>query len=99
MFPRIPSTFHFCWHHRNLGGFPDGLDGKESACSGRALGLDPWVGEDPLEKQMAAPSSILAWEIPRTEEPGGLQSMGHKQSDMTEWLSTCTHTHTHTHTY
>ena len=48
---------------------------------------------------MAAPSSILAWEIPRTEEPGGLQSMGHKQSDMTEWLSTCTHTHTHTHTH
>ena len=33
---------------------------------------------------MAAPSSILAWEIPRTEEPGGLQSMGHKESDTTE---------------
>ena len=32
--------------------------------------------EDPLEKGMATPSSILAWEIPRTEEPGGLQSMG-----------------------
>ena len=33
-------------------------------------------GEDPLEKEMATHSSILAWEIPWTGEPGGLQSMG-----------------------
>ena len=32
--------------------------------------------EDPLEKEMATYSSILAWEIPWTEKPGGLQSMG-----------------------
>ena len=32
--------------------------------------------EDPLEKEMATHSSTLAWRIPRTEEPGGLQSMG-----------------------
>ena len=32
--------------------------------------------EDPLEKEMASHSSILAWRIPWTEEPGGLQSMG-----------------------
>ena len=32
--------------------------------------------EDPLEEDMATHSSILAWRIPRTEEPGGLQSMG-----------------------
>ena len=32
--------------------------------------------EDPLEKEMATHSSILAWEIPRTEKPGRLQSMG-----------------------
>ena len=32
--------------------------------------------ENPLEKEMATNSSILAWEIPRKEEPGGLQSMG-----------------------
>ena len=32
--------------------------------------------EDPLEKEMATHSSILAWEIPWTEEPSGLQSMG-----------------------
>ena len=33
-------------------------------------------GEDPLKKGVATHSSILAWRIPRTEEPGGLQSMG-----------------------
>ena len=33
-------------------------------------------GEDPLEKEMAAHSRILGWEIPWTEEPGGLQSIG-----------------------
>ena len=32
--------------------------------------------EDPLEKEIATQSRILAWEIPWTEEPGGLQSMG-----------------------
>ena len=32
--------------------------------------------EDPLEKEMTTRSSILAWEIPWTEEPGGIQSMG-----------------------
>ena len=36
--------------------------------------------EDPLEKEMATPSSILAWKIPWTEEPGGLQSMGSHKS-------------------
>ena len=35
-------------------------------------------GEDPLEEGMATHSSILAWRITWTEEPGGLQSMGHK---------------------
>ena len=35
--------------------------------------------EDPLEKKMATHSRILAWEIPWTEEPGGLQSMGSKR--------------------
>ena len=43
--------------------------------------------EDPLEKGMAMHSSILAWRIPRTEEPGRLQSMGLQESDMTEQLS------------
>ena len=41
---------------------------------------ETWVGslgrEDPLEKEIATHSSILAWRIPRTEEPGGLQYKG-----------------------
>ena len=46
--------------------------------------------EDPLEKRMATHSSVLAWSIPWTVEPAGLQSMGRKESDMTEGL-TLTH--------
>ena len=44
--------------------------------------------EDPLEKEMAIHSTILAWKIPWTEEPGRLYSpWGHKESDMTERLT------------
>ena len=39
--------------------------------------------EDPLEKEMAAYSSILTWRIPWTEEPAKLQSMGSQESDST----------------
>ena len=57
--------------------------GKESAAMQetqvRSLGQ-----EDLLEKEMAAHSSILAWEIPWAEELGGLQSMGRKELDTTE---------------
>ena len=42
---------------------------------------------DPLEKEMATHSSILAWRIPWTEEPGELQSTGYKESDTTEQLT------------
>ena len=45
-------------------------------------------GEDPLEEVMATHSDTLAWRIPWTEEPGGLQSMGHKELDVSERLST-----------
>ena len=44
-----------------------------------------YLGEDPLEKKKAIHFSILAWEIPRTEEPGGLQSLGQRKSQT--WLS------------
>ena len=44
-------------------------------------------GEDPLEKEMATHSSILAWRIPWKEEPGSLLSMGSEESDMTEQLT------------
>ena len=42
--------------------------------------------EDPLEEGMATHSSVLAWRIPWTEEPGGLRSIGLQESDSTEWL-------------
>ena len=55
--------------------------------------------EDPLEKEMATHSSILAWEIPwhgqRSLE--GYSPWGRQESDMTEQLSRHTHTNTHTH--
>ena len=62
---------------------------KESACNaGDEVQFLGW--EDPLKKEMSTRSSILAWRIPWTEEPGGLQSM---------WLQRVRHnwaTHTHT---
>ena len=48
----------------------------------QSLGLD-----DPLEEGMAIHSSLLAWRIPWTEEPGGLQSTGSKESDTTETVT------------
>ena len=66
-------------------GFPGGAEVKASACNvgdlGRSLGQ-----EDPLQKEMTTYSSILAWRIPWTEELGGLQSTGCKESDTTERL-------------
>ena len=59
----------------NIKSIPPPSGGIESACNAetqvRSLGQ-----EDPLEEGMAIHSSILAWRIPWTEEPGGLQSMG-----------------------
>ena len=76
-------------------GAPGGWEGKDSACNAGAL--DWSLGqEDPLEKEMATHSSILAWRIPWTEELGGLQSTGSQRVGH-DWV-TNTHTHTHTHT-
>ena len=59
--------------------FPGGASGKELTRQTQET-EEPWVQslgwEDPLEEGMATDSRILAWEIPRTEEPGGLQSIG-----------------------
>ena len=60
--------------------------GKASACNAGDPGLIPGR-EDPLEEEMVTPSSILAWRIPWTEEPGGLQPMGSQESDTTERLN------------
>ena len=55
-------------------GFPGSSEGKESACNAGDQGSIPGSGRSPGEG-MATHSSILAWRIPWTEEPGGLQSM------------------------
>ena len=57
--------------------------------------------EDPLEEGMATHSSILAWRIPWTEEPGGLQSMGlHRvRHEATTYHAACTHGDPHVHLF
>ena len=76
----IPGSGRFPWRRDRLPtsvflGFPGGSDGKESACNVGDLGSIPGLGRS-LEEDMANLSSILAWRIPWTEEPGELQSMG-----------------------
>ena len=56
-----------------LNGLPGSLSGKQFTCNA-GNGFNAWVGKIPLEKKVKIHSSILAWEIPWTEEPGGLQS-------------------------
>ena len=59
--------------------FPDGSEVKEPACSARDIRrrrVRSLGWEDPLEEEMATHSSIPAWKISWTEEPGGLKSMG-----------------------
>ena len=51
-----------------------------------------WVGNIPLEKEMATHSSIFAWRISRTEELGGLQSMGSQRVGYDSTANTHTHT-------
>ena len=60
-----------CFNFRLNYGLSGGSDGKESTCNAGDLG-----GEDPLEKEMAAHSSVLAWKIPWREEPGHHSSWG-----------------------
>ena len=56
--------------------------------------------EDPVEEEMTTLSSILAWRIPRTEEPGWLQSMGTQSQAQLNWLSTqYIYIYVYTHTY
>ena len=74
-----------------------GASGKECACPCRRLKeacVPSLGGEDPLEEGMETHSSILAWRIPWTEEPGGLGSHSVAESDTTEVTS---HALLHTH--
>ena len=56
-------------------GFPGGSDGKNLPTM-QETRVQSLGQEDPLEKEMATHSSILAWKVQWTEEPGGLQSKG-----------------------
>ena len=88
----VSSTFVFSPTHIHtpllkhlvkLMGFPGGSDDKESARNVEDLGSIPGSGRSPREGN-GSHSSILAWKIPWTEEPGRLQSWSRKESDMTE---------------
>ena len=61
-------------------GLPRWLSGKDSASARQEIHVRSLSGEDPLEKETAAHSSILAWEILWIEEAGGLQSVGSQKS-------------------
>ena len=68
-------------------GFPGGTSGKEPACRCRRhkrYRFDSWVRKIPQEEEMAIDSRILAWRIPRTEEPAGYSPWGRKESDTTK---------------
>ena len=91
----MTERLHFHFHFNLTHGFPGGSlvknqpanardAEKATSIQGGTLQVELLQGlEDPLEKEMATPSNILAWETPWTEEPGGLQSMGSQESDMT----------------
>ena len=96
-FPRFSFHLFFStgWrlHILEFCSFPGGLNGKESDLQCRRPRFSPWVRENPLEKGMAIHSSNLAWEIPWTEEPGRLPSMGLQR--VGHYWSNLTHTYTH----
>ena len=84
-YPDYCAESHVNRYSESRQGFAGNSVGKDSAVQEtwvRSLG---W--EDPLEKEMATPSSILAWRILRTEEPCGPQSMRSQESDTPEQLS------------
>ena len=74
-------------------GFPGGTVVKNLPVNAGDTGDEGLITgwEDPLEQDMATDSSILAWKMPWTEEPGGQQSMGSQRVDTTEQLSMRTH--------
>ena len=69
--------------------FPNGSEGKESACNAGDTGDAGSISGG----EMATHSSILTWKIPWTEEPVGYSPKRCKESDMTEQLSTAQYTH------
>ena len=88
---RIIETIHSQRQFFHLQGNENGFFGGASLIAQLVKNLpamqETWIQflgqEDPLEKEMAHHSSILAWRIPWTEEPSRLQSMGLQESDTT----------------
>ena len=77
--PHSPVNYtHFIDKQTEAWVFPHGSAGKESACmqETQEMQVQPLGQEDPLKEEIATHSSILAREIPWTEEPGGLQFKG-----------------------
>ena len=75
-------------------GFPGGASGKEptSQCwRCWRQEFNPWVRKIPWRRAWQTHSSVLAWEIPWTEEPGRLQSTGRRESDTAERLTLSHH--------
>ena len=70
----LSSFFFFNHHYLWLGGFSDGSSGKESCIAGDTDLIPEY--KDPQGEEMATHSSILAWGMPQTVEPGGLPSVG-----------------------
>ena len=71
-------------------GFSGDANGKESTCQCRRRKkhwFDPWVGNIPWRRSWQPTAVLLPGESPRTEEPGGLQTMGLQRADTTEQLS------------
>ena len=97
LIPKLSFFFFFYLKYSWFIGFPGSSAGKESACNAGDLGSIPGlrrslIGKIPWRKAWYPTTVFLPRESPSTEEPGGLQSMGIKESDMTEWLSTARHT-------
>ena len=95
---KTPKWYFGNGHHQSTwlpllempsGRFPGGAGGKEPVCQCRRHETQVWSPsqDDSLEKGMAIHSSIRAWRIPWTEEPGGLQSMGLQRVNRTERLT------------
>ena len=65
-----------CWEDNMEKGFPCDSNDKASVCQCRGYWFNPWVRKVPCRRRWQPTPNILAWKIPWTEEPGGLQSMG-----------------------
>ena len=83
---RQPSILPELVKSRRATGLPGGASGKGPACQRRRqeIRVRSLGWEDPLEKEMATHSRILACRIPWTKDPGWLSPWGHKQSHTTE---------------